>query len=296
VAQYSIKDVEQLTGVKAHTLRIWEQRYQAVQPHRTDTNIRFYDDEQLKFLLNVSLLMKQGRKISKIFGLSPHEMKAELNNLGSQFTSNEKYVQLMAEALVLSMIELDEAQFERIIADVTLKCGFEDCMVKVVIPFLSKVGILWATNEINVAQEHFISQLIRRKIIVAIDGFAGTTQHPKKFMLFLPEGEMHEIGLLFAHYLIKKRGHQAIYLGQSTPLDDLQKVDAIYEPDFLLTYFTVQWSNDNFESYIQKLTHQFKNRQILLCGPQAYSYEERNIGNLHAMVRVETLVNTLNNL
>jgi methanogenic corrinoid protein MtbC1 len=113
-------------------------------------------------------------------------------------------------------------------------------------------------------------------------------------MLFLPEGEMHEIGLLFAHYLIKKRGHQAIYLGQSTPVDDLKKVDTIYQPDYLLTYFTVQWSNDNFESYIHKLSEEFKDRKILLCGPQAHAYEHSGIANLQAIVRVETLVNTLN--
>jgi len=288
--------VEQLTGVKAHTLRIWEQRYGSVQPHRTQTNIRFYDDEQLRFLINVSLLMKYGMKISRIFEMSHDEMSGQIKNLSGVFLTAEKYSEVMSESLVLSMIELDEPHFEKVLNDVTLKYGFEGCMTRVLLPFLDKVGIMWATNEINVAQEHFISQLIRRKVIVAIDGAAQPVPDPKKFILFLPEGEMHEIGLLFAQYMIKRRGHQAIYLGQSTPLHDLYKVDEIYKSDYILTYFTIQWTNDNYKGYLEELFDLFKKKKIILCGPRGKEIEKVKNKNFNAINRIDDLAEFLNNL
>jgi DNA-binding transcriptional MerR regulator len=296
VAQYSIKDVEQLTGVKAHTLRIWEQRYNSVQPYRTDTNIRYYDDQQLKFLINVALLMKHGKKISKIFELSVDQMKLELRNLNSSSLPSDKYGQLMTDALVISMLELDEAEFEKIIGDVTIKYGFEDCMLKVIIPFLSKVGILWATNDINVAQEHFISNLIRRKLIVAIDGQQTKLPNPKKFLLFLPEKELHELGLLFAHYMIKRRGHEVIYLGQSVPMDDLIKLDQIYSADYLLTYVTIQQEHQGIAELSNELEKNFPHNQVYLCGPMAGTLELSPTSTIVAISRVQDMVEALNRI
>ncbi len=296
MAQYSIKEVEQLTGVKAHTLRIWEQRYQSVQPHRTGTNIRFYDDEQLKYLINVSLLMKHGKKISRIFELSGDQMKFELRNLNTHSIAGDKYAQLMADALVISMLELDEVDFEKNIADATLKYGFEDCMMKVVIPFLSKVGILWATNEVNVAQEHFISNLIRRKLLVAIDGSQVVVEPQKKFLLFLPEKEMHEIGLLFAHYLIKRRGHHVMYLGQSVPMTDLCKVDEIYKADHLLTYVTIQQEGDGEQLLVNGLEEAFQGKPVYFCGPIANTLQLKSQSNIKPISRVQDLVDLLNRI
>lgn len=269
MGQYSIKDVEQLTGVKAHTLRIWEQRYHKVQPHRTDTNIRYYDDDQLRFLINVSLLLKHGKKVSKVFQLSVDQMRDEIKNLKGVSIAADKFDQLMIDRLILSMIDLDEPEFDRILSEVIIKYGFEDCMVRVVVPFLDKVGILWATAEISVAQEHFISNLIRRKMMVAIDGLQHPLPDAKKFILFLPEGELHEIGLLLAHYMIRRRGYQVIYLGQSVPMQDLVKVQHIYHADFLLTYFTIMLENEGVLNCLQGLMRHFGDRMVYLCGPVA---------------------------
>jgi DNA-binding transcriptional MerR regulator len=296
VAQYSIKDVEQLTGVKAHTLRIWEQRYNSVQPYRTDTNIRYYDDQQLKFLINVALLMKHGKKISKIFELSGDQMKFELRNLNTNSLSGDKYAQLMTDALVISMLELDEVNFEKNIADATLKYGFEDCMMKVVIPFLSKIGILWMTNEVDIAQEHFISNLIRRKLLVAIDGNQVIAEPQKKFLLFLPDKETHEMGLLFAHYLIKRRGHHVMYLGQSVPLSDLSKVDKIYKSDYLLTYVTISQEGQGEQVLVNGLEEAFPGKPIYFCGPVGATLQLRSESNIQPIKRVQDLVDTLNKI
>lgn len=296
MGQYSIKDVEQLTGVKAHTLRIWEQRYNAIQPHRTDTNIRFYDDDQLKFLINVSLLMKHGRKVSRVFKMSPDEMSQELKLLIKASSEKGEYTSLQADALVLAMLELDEDRFEKIISNVTLRYGFETCMIQVVIPFLSKVGILWATSEINVAQEHFISNLVRRKLIVAIDAQTNNDESDQRFLLFLPEGELHEIGLLFAKYLIKSRGHKTIYLGQSVPLADLGKLNNLYRCNYLVTYFTVGYDREQMYTYLAGLKQHFASQTILVCGPLAREIDPNEMPNVRVMLEVEDMVEFLRGL
>lgn len=294
MGQYSIKDVENLTGVKAHTLRIWEQRYQSVLPHRTDTNIRFYDDEQLRFLINVALLLKHGKKVSKIFKLTGDQMRSEIINLKTVSVAPGKYDSLMVDRMVLSMIDLDEVEFDRVLSEVVLKFGFEDAMLKVIVPFLEKVGVLWATGEVNVAQEHFISNLIRRKLMVAIDGLNAVGVDAKKFILFLPEGELHEIGLLLAQYMIKRRGYNVIYLGQSVPMDDLVKVHEVYKADFFLTYFTIHLENQGVINCLQGLMRFFGDRKVFLCGPVAKELALSLPRNFQKVASIPELAELLN--
>lgn len=204
---YSIRDLEQLSGIKAHTLRIWEQRYNIVSPKRTDSNIRYYDDVDLKLILNISLLKDHGFKISHIAEMSEAEMKGEIIKITSKSNSSSEQVQ----ALTLAMIELDEERFDKIISTNVLQLGFERTMMQIIYPFLVRVGVLWQTGAIHPAQEHFISNLIRQKLIVAIDGqVVKHNPNAKKFLLFLPEGELHELSLLFANYLVKSRNHKVI--------------------------------------------------------------------------------------
>ena len=215
MAKYSIKDLEHLSGIKAHTLRIWEQRYNLINPKRTDTNIRYYDQNDLKLVLNVSLLKENGFKISKIADMSTEEMFEEVKRVSEKTTSFADQIY----ALTLAMIDLDEQRFEKIISTNTLKIGFERTMMNVISPFLSKIGIMWITDSINPAQEHFISNLIRQKLMVAIDGqYPTLDDNAKRYMLFLPDGELHELSLLFANYLIRARHNKVIYLGQSMPM------------------------------------------------------------------------------
>jgi len=230
--QYTIKDLERLSGIKAHTLRIWEQRYNLLNPNRTDTNIRYYSGEDLRKILNISVLNQKGIKISKIVDLS----EDEINNRVIEFTRDSSDQGLQIEGLVIAMIDLDEPRFEQIIQVCISRLGFEDTMLKVIYPFFKKVGVLWQTGSINVAQEHFITHLIRQKIIVAIDNLSYKTRPDSRtHMLFLPEGELHEMGLLFYNYLIKKSGHKVIYLGQSVPLKDLKLIVGLQKPHTLVT-------------------------------------------------------------
>ncbi|MEB2783204.1 MerR family transcriptional regulator [Algoriphagus persicinus] len=261
MSNYSIKDLEQLSGIKAHTLRIWEQRYKLLNPKRTDTNIRYYDDEDLKLILNVAMLNTHGIKISKIAAMSGTEISEEIIRLTDQSLDHNDQIQ----ALTICMIEMDEDRFEKILTTNIIKLGFEDTILKVVYPFLTKIGILWLTGAITPAQEHFISNLIRQKLIVAIDGEVGKGLG-KTFMLFLPEGELHEISLLFSSYLIKKHGHKVIYLGQSTPNADLVSVYKMQKPDYLLTIITSSPTGEKVQEYLDMLGKEFSNAKVFVSG------------------------------
>ncbi len=260
---YSIKDLENLSGIKAHTLRIWEQRYNIITPKRTDTNIRLYDDTDLKFILNISLLREYGYKISQISLMSEIEVKAEVVSLTEK---NIKFPDQI-QTLTIAMIDLDEERFEKVIALNILQLGFEQTMVNIIYPFLHKIGVLWMTGSISPAQEHFISNLIRQKIIVAIDGQPNHWNNKtKKFMLFLPEGELHEISLLFANYMLRSRQQKVIYLGQSLPFADLESAFEKHRPDYIFTILTSFPSDIEAQKYIAKLKDRFIESKILLTG------------------------------
>jgi MerR family transcriptional regulator, light-induced transcriptional regulator len=263
LSTYSIKDLEQLSGIKAHTLRIWEQRYNLLNPKRTDTNIRFYDDDDLKLILNVALLNDNGYKISKIASMDSEEMRAEVMKLTDRSLTHDDQI----HALTICMIEMDEERFDKVLSTNILKLGFEQTMMNIIYPFMSKIGVLWQTGAINPAHEHFISNLVRQKLIVAIDGQVASGDG-KKFLLFLPEGELHEISLLFASYLIKNKGNKVIYLGQNTPNEDLLSVYKIHQPDYLLTIITTSPSSEYAQEYLNSLAARFSDTKILVTGYQ----------------------------
>ncbi len=260
MARYSIKDLEKLSGIKAHTLRIWEKRYKLVDPKRTETNIRYYDDEDMKKILNITFLNRNGLKISQIAQLDNFEIKAKITDITRTHNDPESII----DSLVMSMIELDENKFDKILSTTILKSGFEKTVLYSIYPFFERIGILWQTGAINPAQEHFISNLIRQKLIVAIDGiFNEQNPESKRFILFLPEGELHEIGLLFYYYLLKKRGHRVIYLGQSVPFKDLATVIEIRPCDFLMTSFSTGLYNMDASTYLAQLSKSYPRQTIL---------------------------------
>lgn len=278
--KYSINDLERLTGIKAHTLRIWEKRYDIVQPERTCTNIRFYTDCHLKQLLNVSILNKHGYKISEIARLSDKELTDRVMNL----SMNPGDFETQIESLVVAMIELDEIKFEKILGSAILNLGFEETLANIIFPFFNKIGLLWQTGSIVPAQEHFISNLIRQKLIVGIDGIPlSSAPDQKTFILYLHEKELHEIGLLTFYYLLKKRKHKVIYLGQSVPFDDLVTISSIHKPFALLTSFTSGISQEDLEAYLLKLQQHFPDVSQFVSGlqitqpeslPEAFHYIE----------------------
>ncbi|MCS7004804.1 MAG: MerR family transcriptional regulator [Cytophagales bacterium] len=288
---YSIRDLEHLTGIKAHTIRIWEQRYNIITPKRTDTNIRYYDSDDLKHMLNISLLNNNGYKISKIAEMTREEVCREVLKI---IEKNNNYNDQIS-ALTVAMIDLNEEQFEKIMFTNILHLGFEQTMMNIVFPFLARIGFLWQTDAINPAQEHFITNLIRQKLIVAIDGIV-TNPHIKirrKFLLYLPEGELHEISLLFAYYLIKTRGHQVVYLGQSLPLDDMQKAFEIHKPDVIMTIITSYPDIDNVQDYINELGRRFPDTDILLSGYQVVGQDLQLSPNMTVIPQFKYLVELL---
>lgn len=291
MSTYSIKDLEQLSGIKAHTLRIWEQRYNLLSPKRTDTNIRFYDDDDLKLILNVALLNDNGFKISKIAGMSSLEMREEVIKLTEKNLTYDDQI----HALTICMIEMDEERFEKVLSTNILKIGFEQTMLNIIYPFLSKIGVLWQTGAINPAQEHFISNLVRQKLIVAIDGQVNKGGG-KKFLLFLPEGELHEISLLFATFLIKSKGHKVIYLGQSTPKEDLQLVYRLHKPEYLMTVITTSPNSQEVQEYIDCISQQFNESEIVISGYQIVGQDLRfpkNVKALHYIRQIKEYLEEL---
>jgi DNA-binding transcriptional MerR regulator len=269
MGHYSIKDLEKLSGIKAHTIRIWEKRYGVIKPTRTDTNIRVYCDTELKKLLNVAILNNHGHKISKIAKLKQGEICCELEKLNS----SDQEFQVQIDSLVVAMVDLDRRRFEKILGDSTLKIGFEETSINILYPFLQKVGVMWQTDDINPAQEHFISSLIIQKLYVAIDqAYQPENLNAKKALLYLPEGEYHEMGLLFYRYLMKKRGYETIYLGQSVPFSDLPKVVNAHNPDIIVTAFVASIPCESLLAYLFKVSNDFKDKTIIASGYQVCSF------------------------
>jgi MerR family transcriptional regulator, light-induced transcriptional regulator len=260
---YSIKDLENLSGIKAHTLRIWEQRYEIIKPRRTLSNIRSYDDDDLKLVLNIALLRDKGFKISKIAKLSLEQLSKEVVNLSSQAFSYPDQIY----SLTLAMIDLDEERFEKVISTSILQYGFENTITNIVYPFLARIGTLWLTGSIGPAQEHFITYLIRQKMIVAIDGqVVKADERSKTFVLFLPEGETHELGLLFGNYILRARNHKVIYLGQSMPFEELAFVVNLHEPDYIFSAITSVPGPEDIYNYLKKLGNTFTAQKVLITG------------------------------
>lgn len=265
MSNYSIKDLEQLSGIKAHTLRIWEQRYNIINPKRTDANIRTYDDNDLKLVLNIALLKDHDYKISEIAKLSLEELSKEVLAISDKQLNYPDQI----HALTIAMIDIDEERFEKIMSTNILQFGFENTMINIIYPFLSRIGTLWVTGSIGPAQEHFITNLIRQKIIVAIDGqIIKPTVDSKKYILYTPEGEFHEIPLLFANFILRARNNKVIYLGQSMPFSELQFICQHHKPDCLFTVVTSTPGQDEIQQYVNKLGDSFPEVKILLTGYQ----------------------------
>ncbi len=260
MAVYSIKDLEILSGIKAHTIRIWEKRYNLIKPHRTHTNIRYYTDCDLKKILNVAVLNRHGFKISNIARLNETELKEEIIRVSNSSQSHASFL----ESLIIAMIELDNDKLIGIIEKSTSKIGFKETVIDVLYPFLEKVGILWQAGDVNPVQEHFVSNLIRQKIIAATDGLPNTINpQAKRFLLLLPEGEWHELGLLFAQYLLRESGHEVIYLGQSVPYSDVLVTGATKKFDAILIANTTNHPDFDFVTMLQDLGGAFPEKKIL---------------------------------
>jgi len=291
--KYSINDLEKITGIKAHTIRIWEKRYRVVTPERTQTNIRLYCDEDLKRLLNISTLNKHGFKISHIINMEPAELNEKIIEISGSSSDYESQI----NSLVVSMIEMDEDTFEKIISNGVIKIGFEKTVTHILYPFLEKIGVLWQIGTVNPAQEHFITNLIRQKLIIAIDGQAHSKSiHAKTFMLYLPESEMHELGLLFAAYILKKIGQKVIYLGQNVPLNNIVEIIKVRNADFLMTFFVAANPIEEIEAYLKRVTEELPDKKIIISGQQLKNRFRNPSPNIIVVESIEKFKHLINEL
>jgi DNA-binding transcriptional MerR regulator len=265
MGKYSIKEVETLSGIKAHTLRIWEQRYDFLRPKRTNTNIRYYNDEQLRLILNIGTLNRSGIKISRIAEMHPDQLKEEVLRVQNASSAPD----LLLDSLIHSMIDFDEQRFEKTLSSAIIKLGFEDTFTKLVFPFLVRTGVMWQAGSVRVVQEHFISNLIRRKLLAAIDSvYVEKNSHSKNFVLFLPDTENHELLLLYTEYLLRKHNHHVVYLGCSLPINELAYIAQHFKPDYLVTYLTIPLEKGTLSNYLKKVSSLIPHSKIIVGGSQ----------------------------
>lgn len=252
-----------MSGIKAHTLRIWEQRYKILKPERTDTNIRYYNDADLRRILNISVLNHNGHKISSIAGLSDIAIMQHVKKYLDDYSEERNKI----ESLYIALLDMDEGRFEEIINNSIYNFGFENTIEKVAFPFLKHLGNMWQVGAISPAQEHYISNLIRQKLIVGLNQPApDKSPAGKVFLFFLPESELHEMGLLYTSYLAKTRGHTCVYLGQSVPLEDLINMAGKVTPDYLVSIFTSRTREDEPEAFLKGCEKGLPEARFLVSG------------------------------
>ncbi len=279
MSSYQIADLERLTGIKAHTIRIWEKRYNLIEPHRTSTNIRYYDDAQARKLLKVSTLLEQGLKISKISLLSDKEINIKVQEIQKQGTDDVTCASYINE-LIGSMLIFDEVGFDKAFSSAVVRFGMYQAMLKVFYPFLHKTGLMWALEEAMPAQERFATSIIHRRLINAIDGLLPPTKKTKTFLLFLANDEWHETGLLFSDYIIRSQGYKTIYLGQNVPAENLIEVITSTKPTHILTLYIARRELSIIEKELTAISKQNPNLKLLVAGSHSFEKISKKIKNL----------------
>ncbi|RFS25004.1 MerR family transcriptional regulator [Chitinophaga silvatica] len=283
---FTIKDIEGFTGIKAHTIRIWEQRYNLFKARRKDTNHRIYDGEDLKVLLRIAYLYHNGIKISKIASMS----ETRQNELTIEISQSSQTLYHIHE-LIDATVDYDQERFEKVFLQQITESGIEQTITTVVYPFLEKIGILWLTNNVIPAQEHFASNIIKTKLVSAIDALSMNYQCPEHFLLFLPEGEFHEIPLLYVHYLLKKNGKMVTYFGPNIPLEDLGNFINTKKITHLYTHILTQSLPFDLSELTLNLSERYPRLQILISGPQANLLQAPLPANIIRLEQLNQLTN-----
>ncbi|NLD64556.1 MAG: cobalamin B12-binding domain-containing protein, partial [Bacteroidales bacterium] len=270
----------------AGTIRIWERRYRIIKPHRTDTNRRWYDDDDLVRIINISILYRHGFKISKIATMTGVEIASQVAMLSAD--TGDTGTQL--DSLVVAMTSLNEKAITEILMRSIISIGFEGTFERVVFPFLKRVGVMWQTGSVDVGAEHFMSNIFRKRLIVATDSLqpAGHS-NSKRVLLFLPEGEWHELGLLFYAFIVRKAGHEILYLGQSTPYNALADVIERWHPHLLITGSLTRLPFERPESYLSRLSNAFSKTKILVSGAMAEMAAKKKFANIFPVTTVHEL-------
>lgn len=272
--KYFIKDIENITGIKAYTLRIWEQRYGMLVPKRTETNIRYYEEDDLKYMMNIAILNANGIKISRIAQMDRDEVQRKTLSISENNSGQQSQISTLTSA----MFDFDEREFNKTLSINILQLGMEQTTTQIIFPFLQHLGVMWLSGTIHIAHEHFITNLIKQRIFVSIDQLnIIPNANAKKFLLFLPNGENHELSLLLASYLLRANGKNVIYFGTSTPLEDLNKIHKLHNPDYVFCALTNPNSSMPVQVYLNTISRSWPNTQILVTGSQVVKRRDLKI-------------------
>jgi len=264
---YSIKDMESISGVKAHTIRIWEKRYGIIKPRRTESNIRYYTDEDLRHLLNVCILNKKGHRISKIAEMSREEIRQQVNS----YSNINIGVDDKVDALMIFILELDSYNFSLILDQNIEQQGLEQTMVELIYPLMDKISMAWLAGSFSGVHESFVTQIIKSKIQACIEALPDKVDNSPKYMIYLAEGEKEELSLLYLHYMLKKRECKVINLGLEVSLRDVILGCNTAKPDFVFTIINREVPRQTLQNYIDQIGSNLQNSQLLLTGYQTVS-------------------------
>lgn len=281
MATYTLTDLERLTGIRADTIRVWEKRYGLLKANRTFTNRRWYTVEDLKKLINVATINRHGMKISTIASMPARHIEETAAGIAGNIADNEIYI----NALVLAMSEFNESAANEILLKSVISQGFSRTMSSVIFPFLRQVGVMWHTGSADVSSEHFISGIIRRKLMAAYDNISiAKSSSGKKILMFLPENEYHDLSLLFYAYVVRSRGHDVLYLGQSTPLTAVDTAVKSWNPDFIITGAQSGLSVGDYKEFVTGLKRIFPSGSIFFAGSLADYIQNKKTEGIHPVV------------
>lgn len=268
--EYSIKDFENFTKIKAHTIRIWEQRYNLLEPKRTTTNIRYYDDDDLKKILNINLLYNSGLKISKIAKLSNDEFIEKVTEV---IVGEDQKYKAKIDEIILCITSFDEKGIRNVLEKNKEEFGLEAVYKDILIPVFIKIGKLWQVNTIDICHEHFFSNIFKFFIISSTEQLPINSKSTKKAVLFLHDNEEHEFSLLINNYILRKAGIKTYYFGQKSPLKDLELIVSSISPDYLLSSFIRVMSDKEFDKIMQGMLSIEGKHKTLVSGNQAVSHK-----------------------
>jgi DNA-binding transcriptional MerR regulator len=286
--RYQINDLEKMTGIKAHTIRIWEKRYNLIEPFRTATNIRYYDDSQVRKLLNISTLVNFGHKISRVASFNEQQLNEMVSSLQSAQSDDVVKASFVTE-LTSAMLTYDEGKFEKVLSAVITRYGMYTTMMDVIYPFLHKTGVMWSTNSAMPTQEHFATCIIRRKLIAATDGLPPAHIEGKCILLFLPPDEWHEIGLTFTDYIARSLGYRTVYLGQNVPLSNIREMLPYVKPTHMITFYIMQKKKMNLPEEYRRLAEDAPKTKFIVIGRDEMLRQIKQTVNLIPCNSVDSL-------
>lgn len=291
---FSISDLQQFTGIKAHTIRIWEKRYNALEPFRSEGNTRYYSGEQLRRLLTIVSLMDKEHKISYLCTLSDKELNKLLDEKLDGIIKSYSHDDILILQMVSAALDFNEAKFDKLFSNALLRYGMKDTYRQIIYPTLVRLGIMWNKDDISVAQEHFVINLIKQKLSTSIEALIPNPESKYTWLLYLPEDEFHEVGLMMANYLIRQAGHKVIYLGSNVPFDAVQSAVNLISPDMILFFLVGKRDALHNQDYCALVSHSFLSRRIYVAVEENCVKDlKRSSNNLNYISSVEALLKVI---